>query len=311
MNLRERLVRLERLAKPQEWVIGIAQLYSLGFTADEIRGLVERHYLHRIHRGVYAVGHRPLTTRGWLWAAFLACSDESFLSHRTAIGIKGLCKINPYDIHVTVIGSGSRHRPHVTIHRARLAPYPGEVTRSGGLRVSSIYRALVEVAADESPDELSRIIELGVRKNVLEVAKLEQAMDRHAGARGMAKLKDAFAAYRPRRFDKSDLERSVAAAIAADPAIPPPERNVHRTAGGISWELDFFWSSERVALETDGSRYHLTPQDRERDRIKDAKLMAEGITPLRITDVRWELDPAGALEDLRAILLRTASRKSA
>lgn len=73
-------------------------------------------------------------------------------------------------------------------------------------------------------------------------------------------------------------------------------------AGGIRWELDFYWPDRRVVLEVDGGRYHLTPKDRERDRIKDAKLMAAGLIPMRITDTRWELDEQGALDDLRAIL---------
>lgn len=305
MNPRaERLVRLEHWAKRQEWVISVAQLYSLGFSHEEICGMVDRGYLHRLHRGVYAVGRRQLTGRGWLFAAFLGCGDESFLSHRTAIALRGLCPINPYLIHVTVIGSASRRRSGVVIHRARVDPHPGEVTTSGGLRASSMYRALVEAAADEPRQWLGEMIEAGVRRRLVDIRKLEEAIAGHAGARGITKLRAALAAYRPRHFDKSGLERSLAAAIAADPSMPAPERNIHHEAGNIRWEIDFFWRKERVALETDGSQYHLTPQDRERDRIKDAKLMAEGITPMRITDVRWELDPTGALADLRAILRR-------
>jgi very-short-patch-repair endonuclease len=132
--------------------------------------------------------------------------------------------------------------------------------------------------------------------------EMEEALKRHAGERGLAKLKQALKAYRPRPFDKSGLERSVGAAIARDPRFPKPKRNWHQLAGGILWELDFFFEKERVALEVDGGQYHLTPQDRERDRLKDAKLLAEGIKPVRITDVRWELDRAGALDDLLAVV---------
>jgi hypothetical protein len=305
---RERVEALERFARRQEWSISSRQLYSLGFTLKEILGMVDRGYLHRVHRGVYAVGRRQLTRRGWLFAALLACGEESFLSHRTAIALKGLCRINPYAIHVTFVGSESRRRSGLIIHRARVQPFRGEVRTQGGLRASSIYRALVEAAGGESRPFLDQVIELAMRKKMLDIASLEKAIDRHAGARGAVNLRAAFAAYRPRRFDKSGLERSVAAAIAADPSIPTPERNVHYEAGDIRWEIDFFWRQERVALETDGGQYHLTPQDKERDRIKDAKLMAEGITPMRITDVRWELDPGGAIEDLRAILRAAFSR---
>ena len=285
-------------------MVSTDQLTGLDFTRHEVRHLVEAAHLHRLHRGVYAVGRRSISRRGWLFAALLACGDTSFLSHRTAIGVRGLCKINPYAIHVSVLGTGTRRRSGLIIHRLNVSPHPGEVTVTGGLRASSVYRALVEMAVDESKESLGEIIELGVRRGVLKMAKLEETLSVHAGANGLRNLKAVLAAYRPRPFDKSGLERAVALAIAADPSMPPPLRNVHQHAGGINWELDFFWPEARVALETDGSQYHLTPQDRERDRIKDAKLMADGITPVRITDVRWELDPAGALQDLKAILKR-------
>lgn len=298
----ERLVALERLAKRQEWVIFIAQLYDLGFTADEIRGLVERRYLHRVHRGVYAVGHRQLTRRGWMWAALLACGDTSFLSHRTAAGLRGLAGLNAWKIEVSVVRPGSRQRSNLTIHHLRRPPDAQEVKLLDGLRVSSVERLFVELAPGSSLAQLDQMLQLAARKNILHVDKMEAAIARHAGAGGMAKLRAAIADYRPRPFDKSGLERVVAAAIAADPSIPTPERNIYLKAGGISWEIDFFWRGERVALEVDGGQYHLTPQDKEKDRIKDAKLMAVGITPLRVTDVRWDLDAAGAMDDLRTIL---------
>ncbi len=298
----ERFGRLERWAKLQEWVISVAQLYSLGFTADEIRGLVERHYLHRVHRGVYAVGQRQLSRRGWLWAALLACGDTSFLSHRTGAGLRGLVGLNAWRIEVSVVGHGSRQRSNLTIHHLGKPPDAGEVKLLGGLRVSSVERLFIELAPSSSLDQLDQMLQLATRKNILNIPKMEAAIARHAGARGMAKLSAAIADYRPRPFDKSGLERVVAAGIAADPSIPAPERNIYLKAGGISWEIDFFWRRERVALEADGGQYHLTPQDKEKDRIKDAKLMAVGITPLRVTDVRWELDAAGAMDDLRTIL---------
>ena len=309
---REQWARLERLAKRQEWTVSVGQLCGLGYTFAEIRGLVASGHLYRLHRGVYAVGRRELTRRGWLFAALLACGGRSFLSHRTAVELRGLCPINTYEIHVTVVSSSTLRRSGLIIHRAQLAPHPGEVLHVAGLRASSIYRALIEAAANESRNWLGEMVSAAVRRRLIDVGKLEATIAAHAGARGIRKLKDAFAAYRPRPLDRSGLERAVARAIAADPGIPPPLRNIRYTAGGIDWELDFFWAAERVVLETDGSQYHLTPQDKERDRFKDAKLMAAGITPVRITDVRWELDPAGALQDFKAILGRAArSRRAA
>jgi hypothetical protein len=59
--MNEKRRRLTRFAEQREKVVTIAQLYELGFTVGEIKGLLKQGVLHRIHGGVSAVGHRNLT----------------------------------------------------------------------------------------------------------------------------------------------------------------------------------------------------------------------------------------------------------
>ncbi|HWD84656.1 MAG TPA: hypothetical protein VG321_02815 [Solirubrobacteraceae bacterium] len=301
-NRRARLAALEKLGAGQQNLVTIEQLGGLGFSRKEVRGLVERRYLHRIHRGVYAVGTGRLTRRGWLFAAQLACGETSFFTHRTGAGIKGLRAINPWDIHVTIVGTAIRRRRGIVTHRITEPPHRSEAKTVGGLRVASVPLILLQLAPDESREELDRLIELAVRRDLLIMKEMDESLARHPAARGVRNLRAALEAYGPKPFDKSGFERSVAEAIAADPRFPCPLRNQHFMAGGISWELDFYWPDRHVALEVDGDRYHRTPKDRERDRIKDAKLMAAGLIPMRITDTRWELDRTGSLDDLHKIL---------
>jgi hypothetical protein len=301
-NRLERLAAVDRFAARQEHLITIEQLLGLGFTKDDVLGLVERRHLHRIHRGVYSVGTGRPSRQGWLLAALLACGETSFLTHRTGAAVRGLRAVNTWEIHVTIVGTAIRRRRGIVTHRISEPPHRSEVRTVGGLRVASVPLVLLQLAAGEPRDELDRMIELAVRRDLLVIKEMEETLERHAGARGVCKLRAALKVYSPRPFDKSGFERAVAEAIAADPRIPPPLRNQHLIAGGIGWELDFYWPDRRVVLEVDGDRYHRTPKDRERDRIKDAKLMAAGLIPMRITDTRWELDRAGALDDLLKIL---------
>jgi very-short-patch-repair endonuclease len=306
-NRRARLVGLEQLGARQENLVTTEQLDGLGFSRKEVLGLVKRRYLHRIHRGVYAIGTRQLTRRGWLLAASLACGETSFLTHRTGAAVRGLRTVNPWEIHVTVIGTAIRRRRGIVIHRITEPPHRSEVTTVDGLRVASVPLILIQLAPHESRAELDRMIEQAVRRDLLVMNEMEEALARHPGARGVCKLRAALEAYSPKPFDKSDFERVVGEAIAADPRIPPPLRHQHFMTGDIRWELDFYWPDRRVVLEVDGDRYHRTPKDRERDRIKDAKLMAAGLVPMRMTDTRWKLDQKGSLDDLRAILDLTRS----
>ena len=50
--------------------------------------------LHRIHRGVYAVGHGGLTMRGRFLAAVKACGEAAVLSHMSAAA---LWELLPWD----------------------------------------------------------------------------------------------------------------------------------------------------------------------------------------------------------------------
>ncbi len=167
-----------------------------------------------------------------------------------------------------------------------------------GLRVSSVPRLLIELAPRESPRELDRLITLAIRKRILDLDKMQAALGRQRRRPGLAKLKAALAAYLPRPDRKSGLERAFDELLAKHPEIPPPQRNIYIDG----WEIDCYWPEQRLALELDGRPYHVVVRDLERDRLKDAKLLTVGIRVLRITDSRFELDPLGALEDLRVAL---------
>jgi hypothetical protein len=156
----------------------------------------------------------------------------------------------------------------------------------------------VELASRETDEELERLMVQANRNNQLQIDRLQAALQRHRRSPGIGKLARVSAAYRPRPDRKSELERAFDRLLDGAPDIPQPERNVRF---GI-WELDCYWPAHGVALELDGRAYHDALANMERDRVKDAKLLAAGIRPMRVTDRRFASDPQGALDDLRCIL---------
>src|SRR3954462_8219643 len=80
---------LVSLAESQGGVVSTAQLHALGFDHRMIHRWVRAGRLHRLFRGVYALGHRVLTARGRRWAALLAAGDDAALSHRSASDVLG------------------------------------------------------------------------------------------------------------------------------------------------------------------------------------------------------------------------------
>ena len=55
------------LARRQHGVVGRAQLKALGLGDDAIDWRVRKRRLHRVHQGVYAVGHLNMTRNGISW----------------------------------------------------------------------------------------------------------------------------------------------------------------------------------------------------------------------------------------------------
>jgi hypothetical protein len=295
---------LAALAGRQRGLASREQLRDLGFSDPQIRRLVRDDWLIRIHHNVYAVGHRHLSDRAHLLAALLSLGSHAFLSHRTAAAVWGLRAVNLHEIEVTLPGTGGRARDGLTIHRTQTEPHRDEVRSHVELRVSSVPRMLVELAVRENLAELGRVVTMAVQKRLLPLDRrdglsaLEVVLARHERRPGMSKLAAVLAAYRRTESHKSQLELAFDRIIARHPEIPDPERNIHIDI----WEIDRFWPAHRLAVELDGRPYHVAAGDMERDRVKDAALLRQGITPLRFTDFRVEHDITGILADLRHFL---------
>jgi very-short-patch-repair endonuclease len=296
--------QLAWVAARQGGVVSRAQLLDLGFTDNQILDRVADGWLHRLHHNVFAVGHTRLSDRARLFGASLTFGPRAFLSHRTAAAVWKLRAVNVREIEVTIPGTGGRSREGLVVHRSRNDPDPDEVRTHGELRVSSVPRMLVELAAREKPAELARLVTLAVQKRLLRLdandgrAALEAVLARHRRRPGMATLKAVLAAYRRAESSRSELERAFDRLLAQHPEIPQPQRNIHLD----HWEIDRFWPEHNLAVELDGRPYHLAAAAMERDRIKDADLLRRGVTPLRFTDFRVEHDIRGILGDVRHFL---------
>ena len=87
---------LAELADRQHGVVSIRQLTGpLGYSRSAVDRAVRAGRLHRLYRGVYAVGHTNLSLHGQCLAAVLACGPDALLSHYSAAWLWGLTKTYP------------------------------------------------------------------------------------------------------------------------------------------------------------------------------------------------------------------------
>src|SRR4051794_34239062 len=162
--------RLERLlaalAATQHGVVASWQLIELGFTKAKIRRRVAAGRLHRLHRGVYAVGHSAITREGQWMAAVLVYGQAALLSHRDAADPRGFADYAHGDIEVTVLGGGGRATPGLRVHRMR-SLHPDDRSSHCHIPVTSPARTLLDLAAVLAPRHLEQALAEGLRSGVL------------------------------------------------------------------------------------------------------------------------------------------------
>jgi very-short-patch-repair endonuclease len=133
-----------RIAARQHGVVTFEQLLRVGMSSATISRRIREGWLHRIHRGVYALGTGNLTREGYFIAAVLAVPD-AVLSHRSAAALHKLSPTCPPLVHVTVPGDhGRARRKGIVIHRSTTLS-AAEVTRHRGIPVTTVARTLADL----------------------------------------------------------------------------------------------------------------------------------------------------------------------
>lgn len=266
-----------------------AQLLGCGLSATEIRDRVRRGVLHRVHRGVFIVGHLALAPFALEAAALLACGPESMLSHRSAGWLWRLLAAYDGPIEVTVPRERRPRRAGIVVHRPEAPP---DRWMRDGLPVTGVVRTITDLAAVLGPDELAAVVNEAL---VRRLVRREQLTLPH-GAPGAARLRDVLDGASPTR---SEAER-VLLRLIRRAKLPAPETNV-RIAG---IEVDMLWRAERVVVEVDGFTFHGDRAAFERDRRRDMALRAAGWTPVRVTPRQVAREPEAVLAHLAGMVVR-------
>lgn len=288
------------LARRQHGVVSRAQLLELGLDRDAIQHRIVSARLHPVARGVYAVGRPQLDREGVWMAALLACGPHAALSHHSAAALWDIGPAGHGSIHISVALDVVRCRPGVELHRRALAP--DEVTRRGSLSVTSPTRTLVDLALVLSRDRLERAIGEADKRDLVDPESLRAALDRLTGRPGVGVLR-ATLDRRTFTMTRSALERRFLP-IAHRAGLPMPVTGAELNG----FEVDFHWPDLGLVVETDGLRYHRTPAQQTRDRLRDQAHLAAGITPLRFTHAQVAFEPAYVEATLRRVVRRLGRR---
>lgn len=283
---------IAELAERQHGVVATWQLLALGLTHDDLGYRAQTGRLHRIYRGVYAVGHRNLSREGHRMAAVLAYGPDAVLSHRSAAAHWGIGHAS-YKYDVTTPHS-KRSRKTIRAHTAKL--HAEDRTVHDGIPTTSVARTILDLAAQSTQDQLTYLIEEADRKDRLDLAALDRAIARRPRAAGVARLKAVLKTYRGPADNRSKLERKFRRLVARA-NLPEPQFNV--LIAGLT--VDVYWPQWKLVVEIDSDPYHNNPRAFENDRIRDATLQKIDLRVLRVTGDRLDNAPAAVVADVIAL----------
>jgi very-short-patch-repair endonuclease len=265
------------MARVQNGVVKRQQLLAAGMTPGMIDRLIRKGYLHPLYRGVYAVGHTALPQFGREQAAILACGEGAVISGRSALYLWGIVSEGPREVDVTTCGSGRRRRAGINLHLTkRLATQ--DIRKRHGLAVTFPARALIEYAAEASPDELGDAVAEARSGKLVRDGELEAAAERAGALRGGAQMRAFLKAEGGPAITRSRAERRFRR-LLQEAKLPEPRLNA-RVAG---IRPDFLWEAEQVVLEVDGFRWHGHRRAFENDRKRDRILADAGYHVIRVT----------------------------
>jgi very-short-patch-repair endonuclease len=289
--------RVWQLQGRQHGLITRRQLLDLGFSRQAIEHRISNGRLQPVRRGVYAMGRPELTQHGEWLAAVLACGPEAVLSHASAAALWGIRPVRRGHLDISIPG-GKRSRPSgIVVHRRAALP-ADEVTRRERIPVTGVVLTLIDIAAKLRRREVESAVNEADRLDLVDPERLRLALDRRPRRPGVGVLRELLDRLTFTLTD-SELER-LFLPLARAAGLPTPE--TQESVNGF--DVDFYWPLLGLVVETDGLRYHRTPAQQARDRLRDQAHTAAGLTALRFTHGQVAFEPGY----VKATLARVAER---
>ena len=300
----ERDRALALLARRQHGVVSIRQLEQLlGLSHQAVVRAVAAGRLHRMHRGVYAVGRADLSPHGNCLAAVLAVGPGALLSYHSAGWLWGIWRGSPQPFEVTAFVP--RHHPAprgVVRHRARnLVEADRAIVE--GIPVTSVARTLLDLAWKLSGDQLRRALARAEDLRLLDLEAIHAVIERNRGHHGARRLRYALSIYERPVYSRSEFERRFVDYLVGS-GLPRPATGWNE----VGYELDVYWPELRFGVELDAYETHGTRDAFERDHDRDLALALAGIETVRVSERQFRREPDEIAARIATLLDRARSR---
>ena len=284
---------IARLAREQHGIVTIDQLRTAGVSKRAVAAYVRDGWIVRRHAGVYQLGvvAAPLAREQ---AALLAAGPRAVLSHWSAAALHELCS-QSLVIDVAFRGGLAGQRTGIRPHRAGDLP-ASDIMIKHGLRVTTLARTLLDLAAVASRATLERLVE----EAQVQTRSPARSSWRWPSGRPASAACGSFARSWSSSTSRCSRAQRESEAHGALQVRGAPASEDERAQGGLGGRC--VWDAQRLVVEVDGYKTHRPRAQFERDRRKDAELLLAGYRVLRLTWWRLTREPDQVIALLAAAL---------
>lgn len=271
-------VEIARIAARQEGLVTTNQLERIGLSTSAIAKRVRAGRLHRVHRGVYAVGHGALSRAGTWLAAVLAAGEGAALSHESAAAHWNMWPRNGAVSTHVVAPRRVRSFDAVTVHSCRRLERR-EMCRRFGIPVTTVARTVLDLAEQCTAWQVAAAIHEAEFRNRFRVRELERLLVRYRGRQAVTTVRRALDIRAGgSQGTKSQLEDDFLARALVR-GLHPEVNVAIQLSDGVLWP-DFLWRSIRLIVEVD-NEHHDRMRTKREDLGRDARFRAGGFEVLR------------------------------
>ena len=230
-------------------------------------------------------------------AAVLYAGTGALLSHETAAALWRLLPAGANQpIEITISREGARTNA-LWVHR-RASIRRVDRAAHDGIPVTAPLRTLIDLGTRLLPKQLERAVIEADKLDLIDPETLRAGIEARPGLPGVAPLR-AILDRRTFALTDSELERRFLP-LARRARLPRP----HTGLLVNGFKVDFYWPDLGLIVETDGLRYHRTPAQQAKDRVRDQAHAAAGLVTLRFTHAQVTFDPGHVISTLIAVSKR-------
>lgn len=250
------MIELIRIAEARgAGIVHARDLSELGLNSRHIRTAISLGMLARVTRGAYAVPpegrpHWPRELHALqVRATMQLASRNSVASHLSAASLHELPLIGPWPtrVHATVAGARGGSSSDGIVRHAGAAPIAE--TRQHGVRVTSVARTLVDVAATQSLLIAVTMCDAALHRGLLTVDELANELTTSRRAHGRRRAEECFALADGRAESPGESASRVNAWLLG---YELPELQVPVNTRRGHYRVDLGWEVARLFGEFDG-----------------------------------------------------------